>query len=250
MVADCLSRPEEEENCVQQPKLVSAVTCDPFDLQAIAETQTQEFKKEMCQVYSQGTKIVTIPPDIELLCDNTLIPRPIVPPELQRKLFLNFHNMSHPNWRATNKLISARFTWPHLASDVKGWCKECLHCQKSKVTRHTVTPTASTAGYPARFQHLHLDIVGPLPAVSNCPNRYILSFIDRSTNLIEATPISSITAEVVAETFISTWFSRFGVPLYINTDQGRQFESDCSPNYPNCLVFHVFVLHLITPSQW
>ena len=185
MVADCLSRPEEEENCVQQPKLVSAVTCDPFDLQAIAEAQTQKFKEEMCQVYSQGTKIVTIPPDIKLLCDNTPIPRPIVPPELRRKLFLNFHNMSHPNWKATNKLISARFTWPHLDSDVKDCCKECLHCQKSKVTRHTITPPASTAGYPARFQHLHLDIVGPLPAVSNCPNIYIYSFLYRSINKLD-----------------------------------------------------------------
>ena len=51
VVAVCLSRPEEE-SCVQQPKLVSTVTCDPFDFQAIAEAQTQEFKEEMCQVYS------------------------------------------------------------------------------------------------------------------------------------------------------------------------------------------------------
>ena len=105
VVADCLLRPEEEESCVQQPKLVSAVTFDPFDLQAIAEAQTQEIKEEMCQVYSQGTKILTIPPDIKVLCDNILILRPIIPPELRRKLVLNFHNMSHPNWEATNKLI-------------------------------------------------------------------------------------------------------------------------------------------------
>ena len=94
-----------------------------------------------------------------------------------------------------------------------------------------------------------LDIVGPLPAVSNCPNRYILSSIDRSTNWIEATPFSSITAEVVAETFISPWFSQFGVPLYITTYQGRQFESDFFAELSKLLFLHVFVLHLITPKS-
>ena len=103
---------------------------------------------------------------------------------------------------------------------------QSLHCQTSEVTRHTITPPATNEGYPTRFHNLHLDIVGPLLAVSNCPNRYILFFIGRSTTWIKTPPISSITAEVVAETFISTWFSRFGVPLYITADQGRQFESD------------------------
>ena len=40
----------------------------------------------MRRVYSQGTKIVTLPSYLNLLCDNTLIPRPIVPLELQKKL--------------------------------------------------------------------------------------------------------------------------------------------------------------------
>ena len=85
---------------------------------------------------------------------------------------------------------------------------------------------ATTEGYPFRFQHLHMDIVGILPAVLNCPSRYILSFIDRSSDWIESTPISFITAQVVAETFVSTRFSRFGVPLYITTNQERHFKSD------------------------
>ena len=66
VVAHCLLRPEEEEDsCIQPLKIVSAVICDPFDLQTIAEVQSQEFKEEMCKVYSQGTEIVTIPPDIK-----------------------------------------------------------------------------------------------------------------------------------------------------------------------------------------
>ena len=134
IVSDCLSRPEVEEVSTDQPKFISAVTCDNFDLQSIAKAQTSEFKKEMNNVYSHGTKSVQYPPNTTILCDNNFIPRPIVPKDMRKRLFLNFHNMSHPKWKATNKRINARFTWPNLSKDIKEWCKECLECQNSNVT--------------------------------------------------------------------------------------------------------------------
>ena len=75
----------------------------------------------------------------------------------------------------------------------------------------------------ARFFHVHIELVRPLPVSSGL--RYCLTAIDWYTRWPEAVPLSDITAEAVGKAFVFTWFARFGCPQQIITDQGSQFEA-------------------------
>ena len=73
---------------------------------------------------------------------------------------------------------------------------------------------------PGLWVHL-----GPL---SKTPrgNTVILMLIDQFTKWIECYPLPDQSAEVVAKAIVEDFFSRFGVPREIHTDQGRNFVSN------------------------
>ena len=126
------------------------------------------------------------------------------------------------------KLITARFVWPGINADVRRWTRSCVQCQRAKIQRHSTTPLTSFPTPDARFDVIHIDLVGPLPLSHGYT--YLLTCVDRFTRWPEAIPLTSITAEAVAQAFLSGWISCFGVPSTIVTDRGQQFESQVWSN--------------------
>ena len=146
-----------------------------------------------------------------------------MPVAFRRAVFNSLHSISHPGICATRRLISTRYVWPSMGRDIRDWTKTCAACQKSKVYRHTVTPTDTFSLPNSRFDTVHIDLVGPFPPARRY--RYLLTCVYRFSRWPEAIPVTDTVASTVADAFASHWIARSGVPLTFTTDRGAQFES-------------------------
>jgi RNase H-like domain found in reverse transcriptase/Reverse transcriptase (RNA-dependent DNA polymerase)/Integrase zinc binding domain/Integrase core domain len=224
LVADTLSRPTIAQISVS-PTAPPSLFSLPLSYAEMAKEQQTDPSIHSLK-HSSSLKITSIPllNNLSLLADtstNTI--RPLVPKSFQKQIFLHLHSLGHPGIKATRRLISSRFVWAHMATDINQWTRECLSCQKAKIHTH-ISPPPQTIPIPERrFSHVHVDIVGPLP--SSQGHSHILTMIDRTTRWLEATPLPSISSKSCAEAFINSWISRFGIPHTITSDRGSQFTS-------------------------
>ena len=115
--------------------------------------------------------------------------------------------------------------WHEMSLDVQLYVKTCATCSKNKKPR--VKPRGELGSYHAgkRMERVHLDMMGPFPEPRS-GNKYILVMVDQFTKWVEVQPLPEISAETTARAAVDGFFSRFGYPEQIHTDQGKNFDGN------------------------
>ncbi|GFV80252.1 hypothetical protein TNCV_725541 [Trichonephila clavipes] len=122
------------------------------------------------------------------------------------------------------KKVCERFYWNNVRSDVEKCCSTCDPCAARKGPRKRTRGRLQLHNVEAPFELIAFDILDPLPRSSD-GNNNILVVMDYFTNWPEAYPISDQEASTVSEVLVQHWISRFGIPLQLHSDQGRNFDS-------------------------
>ena len=160
-----------------------------------------------------------------------LVPRPA-----RESLFLAYHASlfgGHLGRNRTLAQLSHRFYWSGMADDAKDWLKQCTTCMKRKspTGRHHPLGNIPTGHRWDRIAMDIIDVCNPTPD----GYRYILVIADYFSKWTEAFSIKDKCADTVADVLVNKIILRFGMPLVIHSDQGREFENGLMKSLCNLL---------------
>ncbi|KAK1424744.1 hypothetical protein QVD17_20082 [Tagetes erecta] len=123
------------------------------------------------------------------------------------------------------KIINAGYYWPGMHATAEEELKKCFSCQKHAPL--TIRPKNNLvpvyAAWP--FQKWAVDIVGPLPEGPG-KLKHLIVAVDYFTKWAEAKAVTAITTHNVKKFLWDNVVCRFGIPLYLVSDNGAQFI-DC-----------------------
>lgn len=153
----------------------------------------------------------------------------IVIPDQYRQQILSLahdHHMSgHLGVTKTYDRIIRHFFWPGMKKNVAEYCRTCHTCQVTGKPNQVIPPAPlvpiPVIGEP--FENVIVDCVGPLPKTKS-GNQFLLTIMCRATRFPEAVPLRKITASAVSKALVK-FFSTFGLPKVVQTDQGTNFLS-------------------------
>jgi len=151
-----------------------------------------------------------------------------LPTSLRKAAIEHMHSSWYGGHAGTLKTVERLllyYYWPNINNEVQQHLSQCERCQKRQTTPKI--PNAHLQPLPLLSepnQRIHADLFGPLKT-SDKGKKFILVMTDAFTRYVELVAIENKETETVANAIFVHWICRYGVPLEIVTDQGKEFVS-------------------------
>ncbi len=167
--------------------------------------------------------------------DTLVIPTKLVPLVLDQIHHLTGHNGTPRTFEFTRCL----FWWPSMLHDIKAACKRCPSCQQmNHVPQQYHALNLHVPSQP--LQLVAMDLIGPFTETS-AGHKYALTIMDMLTSYLWAIPLCNKTADHVARSFITHFYTCEGSVVRILTDNGTEFKNKLFREVAKMLDFdHVF----------
>jgi len=221
-VADCLSRItsidfDASEILLSESEIVNAQSYD-IEVKSLIEALSRGFTKKPDSVRDNSWRMRN-----ELVVSDGVLKsstgKIFVPYKLRLKV-LNIAHGVHHGVSQTIERLRNRFFWPSLKQSVFSFVKNCRVCSlvKPKFVPAKLSPFVTKAP----MEIVACDFIGPLP--SSLGHQYALVVIDMYSRYPCVYPLKNLEVGSLVKSFKS-FFSSFGFPDAVLSDQGTQFQS-------------------------
>ena len=150
----------------------------------------------------------------------------VVPRSMRDTIFNDSHHTmygGHFGITHTHSKLQLHYFWPGMSDFVRDRISACHKCvaRKSPVNRHHPMGHVPVSG---RFERVAMDLLD-VSVISAKGYKYILVVCDYFTKYTEAYPLKDKTARSVADALMDIWLPRYGFPLFLHSDQGKEFDN-------------------------
>ncbi len=161
----------------------------------------------------------------------TYVPEPLTVPKLvvphgQRGMMLpQAHNAQDATVSRPPMLLKQVAYWPGMQQDEVEYVKGSLVCCQLQQANPNLRAPLQRKRMTFPSSDLQIDFLGPVPR-STRGNKYFLTMDWEFTKWIECLPAPGDTEETKACLLMNHIFSRFGLPLRVNSDRGTHFTTE------------------------
>ncbi len=210
---------------VTRDALVTAQKNDPSLTHCVSSVGTSGELDSASFFFDDGVLMRRWSPDSSAV---NAVSQVVVPGEFRPQILSLAHDSSyagHLGIKKTYDRVLRHFFWPGLKTDVTKHCRSCHTCQVVGNPNQPVRPAPlrpiPVLGEP--FERVLLDCVGPLPKTKS-GQQYLLTIMCAATRYPEAIPLRTLKAKPIIKALMK-FFSTFGLPKIVQTDQGSNFMS-------------------------